>query len=287
MKRISVFGALLAAIALVASACTIGGPAPTDWKVKPGTIKVVDGEDNDAGDEPYVIQVGFRSKLGVAGSSDVQLSSQCYAQAVPGPDAAPDGTTVNVPAGSADITFPQAQNLDIGDVLLGTAPLEIFGTLTFAMERDGIFPEGCAISDLLGSALVPVMKDALNLLIAGSAVPPTQEDLINLIVSNLGNFLNAVGNFLGAILEGLGNPDDIMGVGVQILLPTAGTFTDLLNTAFAIGGIFQPGLEQGFIPIDSLPSSVKIRVGSLIPSSATFDFPSDVGHYVYTSNVGH
>jgi hypothetical protein len=285
MKRMTAVGALVVALSLVAAACTIGGPAPTDWKVKPSTIKVVDGEDNDAGDEPYVIQVGFRSKLGVAGSSSAQISSQCYAGALPGPDAAPDGTTVAVPPGSADVSFPQAQNLDIGDVLLGTAPLEIFGTLTFAMERDGVFT-GCAISDALGSALVPVMTDALNLLIAGSAVPPTQEALVDLIVANLGNFLNAVGGFLAAFIEGLGNPDDIIGVGVQILLPTAGAFTDVLNTAFALGGIFQPGLEQGFIPISGLPSSVKIKVGSLVPSSATFDFQSDVAHYVYSSTVG-
>ena len=74
---------------------------------------------------------------------------------------------------------------------------------------------------------------------------------------------------------------------MQLLLPTAGAFTDILNTAFAIGGIFQPGLEQGFIPISGLPSSVKIKVGSLVPSNATFDFQSDAAHYVYSSTIGH
>ena len=138
MKRLSAIGALLVAVSLLGAACTVGGPAPTDWKVKPATIKVVTGEDMDAGDEPYVIQVGFRSKLGVAGSTHVQVASQCRSGALPATDAAPNGTTVAVPAGSADVAFPQAQNLDIGDVLLGTAPLEIFGTLTFVMERDGI-----------------------------------------------------------------------------------------------------------------------------------------------------
>lgn len=286
MKRITALCTLLVACALLASACTIGGPAPTNWKVKPASIKVVQQEDYDAGDEPYVIQVGFRSKLGVPGSSSASLASQCYAGAIPPADAAPNGTTVNIPAGSADISFPQAQNLDIGDVLLGTAPLEIFGTLSFAMERDAIFG-GCAISDLLGQALPGVLTDALNLLIANSSVPPTQDALVNLILSHLGDFLGAVGSFLGAILEGLGNPDDIIGVGVQILLPTAGAFTDILNTALAIGGIFQPGLEQGFIPIDGLPSSVKIKVGSLVPSVSTFDFQGDAAHYIYTSTVGY
>ncbi|HMR96792.1 MAG TPA: hypothetical protein PKE05_14740 [Microthrixaceae bacterium] len=285
MKRLSAIGALLVAVSLLGAACTVGGPAPTDWKVKPATIKVVTGEDMDAGDEPYVIQVGFRSKLGVAGSTHVQVASQCRSGALPATDAAPNGTTVAIPAGSADVTFPQAQNLDIGDVLLGTAPLEIFGTLTFVMERDGIL-DSCAMTDAFESALVPVMHDALETLIASSPVPPTQEQLISLIVDNIGNFLNAVGSFLAAIIEGLGNPDDVIGVGVQILLPTAGAFTDLLNTAFSIGGVFLPGLESGFIPINGLPSSVKIRVGSLLPSAATFDFDGDAAHYVYSSIVG-
>ena len=88
MKRLSAIGALLVAVSLLGAACTVGGPAPTDWKVKPATIKVVTGEDMDAGDEPYVIQVGFRSKLGVAGSTHVQVASQCRSGALPATDAA-------------------------------------------------------------------------------------------------------------------------------------------------------------------------------------------------------
>ena len=247
MRKLPLIGALVAATALLAAACTPGGPPANNWKVKPVSIEVVQQEDFDAGDEPYVIQVGFRSKLGVPGSSSASIASQCYGAALPAPDAAPNGTTVAIPAGSADLSFPMAQNLDIGDVLLNTAPLEIFGNLTFAMERDGIF-DGCAISDALGSALVPVLTDALNLLIANSPVPPTQDELVNLIVANLGNFLSAVGSILGAIIEGLGNPDDIIGVGVSLLLPTAGTFTDLLNTALRPGRHLHPGPGDGLHP---------------------------------------
>ena len=46
---------------------------------------------------------------------------------------------IQVPAGAADIFLPDVQNLDIGDLALGTAPFEIIGTLTFIAERDGIF----------------------------------------------------------------------------------------------------------------------------------------------------
>jgi hypothetical protein len=286
MRKISSIGALVVVTAMLA-ACTVGGPAPTDWKVKPVSINVVRGEDRDGGDEPYVIQLGFRSKLGVAKSSSVSLASQCYTHGIPATNAAPDGTTVTVPAGKADISFPQTQNLDIGDVLLKTAPLEIFGDLTFVMERDAVFTDGCAISDALKSALVGTIRDALDLLIAASPVPPTQDQLINLIVKHLGDFLSAVGSIIGSVIEGLGNPDDIIGVGVQLLLPTAGTFTDLLNTAFSIGGLFEPGLDKGFIPIDGLPSTVKVRVGSLVPSQTSFDFDGPAAHYIYNSVISH
>jgi hypothetical protein len=289
MRKSTMVGALVASVALLAVACTPGGPAANNWKVKPNTIQVVrQNSFTTAGDRPYVIQIGFRSKLGVANSSSASISSQCYSGALPAPDAAPAGTTVAVPAGSADISFPAVQNLDIGDVLLNTAPLEIFGDLTFVMNRNVLpFITSCAISDALNSLLVPALRDALNLLIAASPVPPTQDQLVNLIVSNLGNFLQGAGSLIASILEGIGAaPDAVVGVGVQLLLPTAGTFTDLLNTGFAIGGLFAPGLAQGFIPISGLPSSVKIKVGSLIPSVSTFDFDGDAGHYVYSSLIG-
>lgn len=271
------------ALALVGGACA-APPAPATWKIKPISIKVNDGEDNDGGDEPYVIQVGFRSKLGVPGSSQTSISSQCYRNKIPATNAAPNGTTVLVPPGSADVEFPNVLNLDIPDLAAGTTPFEIIGTLTFVMERDAI-TGGCAISDALRNALLGVVKDALELLIANSAVPPTTEDLIDLIVSNIGDFLNAAGSLIGAVLEGLGNPDDVVGVAAQIHLPTKGGLTDLINGALDLAGLFSPGLENGFIPIDGLPSSFKIRVGTLSNSTAIFDFDGPGVSYTYRSDV--
>ncbi|MFZ4517796.1 MAG: hypothetical protein ACOYOP_05385 [Microthrixaceae bacterium] len=288
LRKVTVVGVLVGAVALLAGACTPGGPAAANWKVKPSSIQVVrQNSFTTAGDRPYVIQVGFRSKLGVAGSSSAQIASQCSSGNLPAPDAAPAGTTYVVPPGSADVNFPAVQNLDIGDVLLGTAPLEIFGTLSFAMNRNVLpFITSCAVTDALNSALVPVLKDALDLLIAGSAVPPTQEQLVNLVVGNLNNFLAAAGSLIASIIEGLGNPDAIVGVGVQLLLPTSGAFAGILDAGFGLASLFNPGLANGFIPLPGLASSVKVKVGSLLPSSATFDFDGDAGHYIYTSTIG-
>ena len=153
------------AVALVGGACA-APPAPATWKIKPVSIKVNNGEDNDGGDEPYVIQVGFRSKLGVADSSQTSISSQCYRNKLPANNAAPNGTTVLVPPGSADVEFPNVLNLDIPDLAAGTTPFEVIGTLTFVMERDGIFG-GCAISDALRNALLGVDQ--------GRARPPDRQ----------------------------------------------------------------------------------------------------------------
>jgi hypothetical protein len=274
---------LVVAAALVGTACA-PPPAPTDWTVRPVSVTVNDDEDNDGGDEPYIIQVGFRSKVGVDNSSSTSISSQCYRNRLPAGNAAPNGSTVTIPAGSADVTFSGVKNLDIADIATNAAPFEVIGTLSFVMERDGIFG-GCAVSDALRSALLGVIRDALELLIAESPVPPTTEELIDLVVSNLGDFISAAGSLIGAVLEGLGNPDDVIGVAAQVHLPTKGGLTDLVNGALDLAGLFSPGLENGFIPIEGLPSTLQIRVGTLSPSTATFRFDSSVADYTYVSSV--
>lgn len=272
------------AFALVAVACTPGGPPPIGYKVSPNSVTVHQQEDQDAGDEPYVIQLGFRSKLGVRNSSSTSFSSQCYNGKLPPRDAAPRGTTLAFPAGAADINIGQVQPLDIGDLALNTAPFEIIGTLSFVMERDGIF-EGCAVSDLLNVALSGTLRDALELMIARSDTPPSTDDLINLIVAHIGDFLQAAASLIGAIIEGLGDPDDIIGIAAQIHLPTAGVLTDLIQTGLSIGGLFAPGLDQGFIPIEGLPQNLAVKVSPLQSSRAYFRFKSDFADYSFVNEV--
>lgn len=288
MKRSVIVGAFVA-LALLVGACTPDGPAPRTWKVSPQSVEVVKRNNwQQSGDRPYVIQVGFRSKLGVDKSTKVQVVSQCYNQKLPGENAVPAGTTYDFPAGAADVVFPEAQNLDLGDVLFNTAPLEIFGTMTFAMNRN-VHPwiSSCAMSDAFGSLLAPALRDALELLIADSSVPPTQDALIDLLVNNLGNFVGGIGSILLGTLEGLGTPDAIVGVGVQLLIPSAGAFTDLLNTAFSLAGFFVPQFQNGFVTTDELPASLKIKVGPLNASTTTFDFDAgDAGHYKLKMRIG-
>ena len=286
MRKISAIISFSLLAALLAAACTPGGPAPLQWKVSPQSITVNNTEDYDKGDEPYVAQLGFRSKIGVPDSSVVTFASQCTSNKLPANDAGANGVTLQIPAGSADILLPNVQNLDVGDLAQNNAPFEIIGSMTFVAESDrAIFFSSCAVSDALRSLLVPVLQDALNLLIAASPVPPTQEQLIALIVDNISNFVNGLGSIIASFIEGLGNADDIIGVAVQIHLPTAGALTDLIRAGLAIGGIFSPGLEQGFIPLDGLPSTFQIKLGTLTPSTSTFRFASPAADYTYVSKI--
>ncbi len=277
--------AVLLGLAVVAAACTPpAGPPPRDWVVRPVSITVLDQEDVDAGDEPYVIQVGFRSKLGVADSTQVSVASQCRSGALPATDAGGVGDTVPVPPGSADIRFDDVTNLDVGDLALNFAPLEVIGTLGFVVERAGIFAS-CAITDLLQGSLTPVLGDALELLIASQPIPPTQEQLIALITDNIGSLLGAIGGLIAAVLEGLGNPDDVIGIAAQIHLPTAGAFTGLLQTAFQIAGLFDADLALGVLPLDDLGSGLKIRVGALTPEQVDLPLGIPGTSYVYRSSI--
>ena len=283
-RKITAAAVLVAAISLLAASCTLPAPAKRTWKVRPVAVDVVYTEDWDAGDEPYVIQLGFRSKVGVANSSAAFVRSQCWSWAMPSNDIGSNGSTVNIPPGSADIVFPEVQNLDIGDVLLGTAPFEIFGTLSFVVERDGpIFNGACALSDTINTVLSGVIRDSLDLLVAAYPVPPTEQQLIDMIVSHLGDFLSVLPGVIGIAIEGLGDAHDLLGTAVQIHLPTKGAFRDALNL-----GLNLAGLENGQITDPALPAGVAFRIGHLLPSSAsfTFDNPGGWEHVFHSSITG-
>jgi hypothetical protein len=238
---------------------------------------VIDQDDWDAGDEPYVIQMGFRSKYGKPNTSSSSVVSQCP-WTVPATDAVPAGTTHAVPDGAAAITFPEVQNLDIGDVLFNLAPLEIFGTLTIVMERDVVLGS-CEWSEVFRS-MQPLINQVLNAALGSPQNAVSEEELINILVSNISTFLNTAAHVIGTQLEGLfASPDDLLGLAVQIHLPTKGAFRDLLDIGLQLAGI-----SNGQIPIEELtgtevPPYMKVRIGHLLPSAAWFDFATPSYHY--------
>jgi hypothetical protein len=281
-RKAVVAGAIVAAVSMIVASCTLPAPAKRVWKVKADSIEVVDQEDWDPGDEPYAIQLGFRSKLGVANSSQSWVNSQCTnGTGMPATDVAGPGETYSFPPGAADIVFPEVQNLDVGDILLQSAPFEIFGTFTFVMERDTLLGT-CAWTETIVNSMPGILRDSLNLLIAAQPVPPTQEQLVQLIIDQIDNFLSLVVGALLIQLEGvLGGQDDLLGLVAQIHLPMAGTLANLLNF-----GLNLAGLDNGVVDIPELGTNLKIRIGNLLPSSTVFEFSGTPAYEVrYRSRI--
>ena len=281
-QRTVVVSAILIAVSLVVASCTLPAPAQRTWKIKADSLEVIDQEDWDPGDEPYVIQLGFRSKLGVPNSAQSWVNSQCNNfSGMPVTDTATPGSTHYFPPGAADITFPQVQNLDIGDILLETANLEIFGTFTFVMERDTLLGT-CAWTETINNVMPGLLVDSLNLLIGQQPIPPTEQQLVDLIVNQIDNFLAAAIGALAIQLEGvLGGADDLLGLVAQIHLPMAGTLASLVDL-----GLNLAGLSNGVLDVPELGENVKVRVGNLLPSLTTFTLAGTPSYEVkYSSRI--
>ena len=108
-----------------------------------------------------------------------------------------------------------------------------------------------------------------------------------MIVSHIGDFLRAGLHILVAQLEGFGDADDIVGIVVQIHLPTAGAFTSLLNLGLKLAGLASDAIDgQGNITVDGLASKVKVKIGNLLPSTSVFDIDTPGGpHYIMTTAI--
>jgi hypothetical protein len=154
------------------------------------------------------------------------------------------------------------------------------------MERDVIIGT-CEWAELFGS-MIPLLNGVLDAALGTPGNAVSEQELVDLLVSNIMTFLTTAAHLIGTQLEGIfASPDDMVGLAMQIHLPTQGAFTDLLNFGLALAGI-----NNGEIPIEELtgtevPSNMKVRIGHLLPSHAYFDFDVPGGaHYLLKTIVG-
>jgi hypothetical protein len=153
--------------------------------------------------------------------------------------------------------------------------------MSFVMERDVLIGT-CAWTETINAVLPGILRDSLNLLIGNSPIPPTEQQLVDLVVGLLDDFLAAIPGAIAITVEGVGaSPDDLLGVALQIHLPTAGAFTSLLDIGLTLAGI-----DNGHLDIPDLPPTIKFRIGKLLPSSASFTFEGVGQKHIYNSAVG-
>lgn len=272
---------LLTAITLVASACapqTPGGNAGETWQFKGTTVTVNDSQDEvcvifcvNTKDEPYLINIGFRVKVGKAGSAQTFVVNTVdnALQDVPVND-----TRVLNANQQATATFAGVKPLDLLDLTNPTNKLEIVGTYSWAAEEDFI---GVGLA---ANQTADVLKNALNATVAASSLPSDPNLILNLIIDNLGSAIGIIVNDIPTF----GLTDDVLGGGIFIGIGATGSLASIINAA--IGSTPFPTFE---IPIVTLPPDIQ-GGGFFTTSGGTKNFTQSYsgsgGQHTYTYQAG-
>lgn len=273
--RAGAFIALLATTALVATACPppTGGP-PTATRTFRANVVTVESSNDGCflvcpyKDEPKVIHVGFRAKVGVANSAQVQVSiganhwNGLFEQ---GPGEGQSHTYLNNEAGI--LTFNNISMPDVLDLVAG-APLEVVGVWAWKVEDDGIL---AANVNNMANAIAQALTPVLNQTIAAAALPSDPNQIVNTILSAIGNlgFFNLVATGLTAILNNLNiASDDVVGSAMYVGVGASGTLAGIIDGATS--GVAFPAIA---IPAVRVPPD--IGGGAIFSLSTTRNFSNN------------
>lgn len=243
---------LLATTAMIATACPPpASSTPVNWTFRATQVTVNSSQDEvrdpifgacisltGCSDEPYVLNVNFRVKIGVAGSAqtfvtgsrDNSLSSVDEGE-----------TRALTGAAQSTATFNNVVALDILDLADSNNHLEVLGTYSFLLEEDTV---GVA-SAATGTA--NVLKDALNSTLAAGTLPSDASQILDLILDNIGSAFG----ILGANIPLFGLGDDVLGGAMHIGIAVKGGLADIIN-----GSIASTPFPTISIPLVSLPPDI-------------------------------
>lgn len=277
--------AVLASTSLLATACPPpASSTPVNWAFKATQVTVNSSQDEirdpifgacisltGCSDEPYVLNVNFRVKLGAAGSAQTFVTgSRSYSQSSMG------GGSTNAVTGNAQAkaTFSNVIALDVLDLTDANNHLEILGTYVWALEEDTVGVGAAA------DGVANILKDALNNTIAVGTLPSDLSSLLSIITSNLGSAFILLAQNIP--LFGLG--DDIMGGGMYVGLAVKGGLADIIN-----GSIASTPFPNISIPLVDLPPD--ISRGGFYTTSASKDFNGQSwsccgGQHTWNFNAG-
>lgn len=231
---------ILAAITLSA-ACTAEAPAGETWTFRATSVRIDDMQDLyvpflQTGDDPYLINIGFRVKFNQPGSAQAWVVNARSSA----PTQVPEGSTRALSGGQqAAVNFSGVQEVDVLDLLNESNKLEVVGVYTWAIERDVASFDGTAANSVAG-----ILRNVLNDTVAKAQLPSNFEDILGMLVSNLGPALGvALGNLSPPLLG-----DDMMGGSLHIGVAARGTLGDIIRNT--IGTTPLPAID---IPLISVP----------------------------------
>ena len=247
---------LVATFAAVAAACapapTPGAPpAPINWSFKGTGMTVNNVQDEvcvlvcvNREDEPYLLQVAFRVRIGQPGSAQAWVVKGGTL-----PSTGAGGSRVLNDSTGAKVAFNGVQPLDVLDALNSNNKMDVVGTYTWAAEED-------VFDSLTGGAesVATLFESALNSTLAAGTLPNGDVSaLIGLVIDALfGNGIGTPFNLIVSNLPCFGTCDDVLGGGLYVGVGATGTLASLIDTALASTTI--PNVA---IPLVSVPPDIQ------------------------------
>ena len=265
--RLALVG-LVAAFATVAAACAPDAPppweppAPINWSFKGTNITVNNSQDEtcviicvNKEDEPYLLQVAFRVRIGQPGSADAWVvKGDSLANLGAGDSATLTGGQ------QAPVTFTGVQPLDILSALNPANKMDVVGVYTWAAEED-------TINSLTGGAesIADIFESVLNDTLAAGTLPNQDANaLVNMIIDALFDNIGTPFNLILANIPCIGLCDDVLGGSVYVGLGATGTLAGIMDAALASATV--PAIN---LPVDVPPD---IQGGGFFTMGGTKNF---------------
>ncbi len=286
-KRPLVAAALMSVLAVFSSACTPAPPPWSSWEFTATRVTVNDSQDEIRGlfgecipatwlggrkDEPYVMNIATRVKIGVPDSADGFVVSSRSSN----PHNVPAGASrvLTGPAG-APAVFTGIDRLDILDLLDGSRPVEVFLIYTWVMEED-VIPVNIAANDVKNLLIL-----ILNLELAQGSMPSDPDQFVDEIMDRaLDIFTLLLSN-----IPQLGLGDDVGGGAFNIGIPATGVLADIVDASIASATIAPFPLSIRDLPPDVKHVDLLTMSGTTTFAGQVFDQYGDGVHtYDFQAN---
>ncbi|NLA37395.1 MAG: hypothetical protein GX868_17155 [Actinobacteria bacterium] len=227
-------GGGLVATAMIASSCVTETPAPT--KTFKATSVTVNNTNDDLNitcfctkDEPKVINIGFRVKVGVANSAATVVAIGANQWNGVFDQGLAAGESHNYSGGQqAAVTFANISSPDVLNLAAGT-PLEVVGYWAWKVEDDGIL---AANANAMANTIASVLNNALNTYVAAGQLPSDPNAIVQMVLDSIfqQGFLSLIGTGLGALLNNLNIlSDDVLGSAMYIGVGSSGSLAGIIN----------------------------------------------------------
>lgn len=239
------FAGIISIVAVISltAACVPEPPAGETWTFRAKSVRIDDMQDLyvpflNTGDEPYLINIGFRVKLNQANSAQAWVINTNNTA----PQQVSEGSTRNLTGNQqAAVNFTGVQSLDVLDLLNESNRLEVVGVYTWAVEEDQV----SATLATAANSTATLLRNVLNDTVAKMEIPSDLSGLLGMLTSNIGP---ALGIALGNVpLFGLG--DDVLGGSMHIGVAVRGTAADIVGGS--IGSTPFPSID---IPAEVPPA---------------------------------